>query len=244
MKPFKDCDLQGSTTIYDYKQQQWIFSDSNDAKIETLPASTFKIIHLLIALETNTIKDEAEIIKWVGKTDTIKYGHRPEIYKDMTVEDAFKLSAGWVFVELAKKIKIESYKNYLRLSSYGNGNLSEMGIDFWNFGAFAISPKNQIEFLIKVYEEKNLPFSTHNLQILKKVMLSEKTDNYTIYAKTGWSRDHDIDNGWWVGYVERSDNVYFFATRVTKKKIITNKDFASCRKKITKEILRQLKIIE
>lgn len=244
IKPFKDCGVHGSITIYDYKKQQWIYSDSADTNVETLPASTFKIINLLIALETNTIKDEQEIVKWIGKTDSVKYGHRPEIYKDMTVEEAFRVSAGWVFVELAKKIRREKYREYLQLAHYGNGNLSEKGLDFWNFGSFAISPKNQVEFLIKVYEEKNLPFSSRNIQILKKVMISEKKDTYTICAKTGWSRDKSTDNGWWVGYVERADNVYFFATRIDKKRVLINKDFASCRKIITKDILRQLKFIE
>ena len=75
-----------------------------ETKQETLPASTFKIINLLIALETKTISSEKEIVKWVGSTDTLKYGYRPEIYHDMTVSEAFEVSAGWVFVELAKKI--------------------------------------------------------------------------------------------------------------------------------------------
>ena len=67
----------------------------------------------MIALETNTIKDENEIIKWVGSTDTVKYGYRPEIYHDMPVKEAFELSAGWVFVELAKKIGKDTYRKHL-----------------------------------------------------------------------------------------------------------------------------------
>nr|WP_265714840.1 MULTISPECIES: hypothetical protein [Sphingobacterium] len=49
---------------------------------------------MLIALETGTIKDENEIMKWPGKTDTVKYGYRPDIYRDITVKEAFEVSAG------------------------------------------------------------------------------------------------------------------------------------------------------
>ena len=101
---FDSCGVEGTIAIYDIRNDKWIVSDTVGLEIETLPASTFKIINLLIALETNTIKDENEIIKWVGSTDTVKYGYRPEIYHDMPVKEAFELSAGWVFVELAKKI--------------------------------------------------------------------------------------------------------------------------------------------
>lgn len=64
--PFRDCGVSGSTTIYDYQRARWIYSDSVDAHRPTLPASTFKVIHLLIALQTRTIRDENEIIQWVG----------------------------------------------------------------------------------------------------------------------------------------------------------------------------------
>jgi beta-lactamase class D len=237
--PFKNCNLSGSITIYDYKHQKWIVSDESDSRRDMLPASTFKIIHLLIALETGTIRDENEVVKWPGSTDTTLYGYRPDIYKDMTVKEAFEVSAGWVFIELAKKINRAKYAHYLKLAGYGNGHLAESGHDFWNFGSLGISPRNQVEFLVKVYTGKT-PFSTKNVEILKKVMVNEKNTDYTLRAKTGWTRVDGKDIGWWVGYVERKDNVYFFATRLTKKRSTQNADFGSCRKTITKSVLREL----
>lgn len=242
-KPFKDCNLKGSTTIYDLKNNQWIFTDSLDASLETLPASTFKVINLLIALQTGVIKDENDTVRWVGSTDTALYGYRPEIYRDMSIKEAFQVSAGWVFIELAKKVGRERYRHYLTLSGYGNGNLTEEGADFWNFGAFAVSPQNQVQFLVKVYEEKT-PFSKRNVEILKRVMITEQTSAFTIRSKTGWTRVEGKDWGWWVGYVQQKDNTYFFATRVTKDRSIKNERFGQCRKDITKEILRHLNMLE
>ena len=98
LKPFQDCNIKGSITLYDYNAKKWISNDINYSHFGTLPASTFKIINTLIALETGVIPDENVIIKWPGTTDTIKYGYRPEIYYDMGMKEAFKLSAGWAYV--------------------------------------------------------------------------------------------------------------------------------------------------
>lgn len=239
---FDNCNVDGSVVIFDHSKQQWVISDTVSIRQETLPASTFKVINLLIALETKVISDENEIVKWVGSTDTVKYGYRPEIYRDMTVKEAFEISAGWVFVELAKKIGKENYKKYLRICQYGNLDLSQTDADFWNFGAFAISPVNQVAFLKKFYEGK-LPFSARNIDIVKSVLVSEQHEDYTIYAKTGWTREGGINTGWWVGFVERNGAVYFFATCLLQDRKYNSDSFGSCRKEITKAVLKDLNIL-
>ncbi|ULQ56954.1 penicillin binding protein transpeptidase domain-containing protein [Flavihumibacter rivuli] len=240
---FESCLCDGAVVIYDAIGNHWILSDTVGTKVEVLPASTFKIINLLIALETGTIADENEVVKWPGSTDTVKYGYRPDIYHDMSVKEAFQVSAGWVFVELAKKIGKETYKKYLTQCHYGNLDLSNKDDDFWNFGAFGISPINQVSFVKNLYYE-NLPFRTRNMQIVKKVMLTESQENYTISAKTGWTRDKGINTGWWVGFLENKEGVYFFATRLLQDRKINSTNFGSCRKDITKAILKNLEIIE
>jgi beta-lactamase class D len=97
--------------------------------------------------------------------------------------------------------------------------------------------------LVGIYEGK-LPFSARNLEILKRVMVSEQSSKYVIRSKTGWSRLNGKDVGWWVGYVERKENAFFFATRVSKSRSEINPNFSACRKEITKKILRQLKVID
>jgi len=218
-------------------------SDPADANIPSLPASTFKIINLLIALETGVIKDETEMIKWPGITDTTRYGYRPEIYRDLTVKEAFEVSAVWVFLDLAEKIGRERYQHYLALCKYGNADLSEKNTDFWNLGQLAISPRNQVEFLVKMYDGK-LPFSKRTIDIVKRVMVTEQTKDYIIRSKTGWTRENGMDTGWWVGYVERGKDLYFFATRVSKQRSEIHPNFGNCRKEITRNILKQLKAID
>jgi beta-lactamase class D len=241
-KYFKKFSVQGSIAIYDNSHRNWILSDSADANIEALPASSFKIINLLIALETGVIKDENEVMKWNGEMDTARYGYRPEIYRDMTVQQAFRESAVWVFLDLAKKIGRTNYQYYLKTCNYGNQNLSEPGDDFWNFGFLRISPLNQVNFLRSMYDGK-LPFSKRNIDIVKRVMITEQNADYTIRAKTGWTREGGINTGWWVGYVENKQGVYFFATRIFQDRKFNSPDFGPCRKEITKSIFNDIDII-
>lgn len=241
-KYFDNCNVEGAIAIYDNKNHTWILSDTIGTNKETLPASTFKIINLLIALETKTISSENEIVKWPGSTDTIKYDYRPNIYHDITVKEAFEVSAGWAFIELAKKIGKENYKKYLSLCEYGNLDLSQTDPDFWNFGAFGISPVNQVAFLRKFYENK-LPFSKANIEIVKRVMITEKNEDYTIHSKTGWTRENNINTGWWVGYIESKGEAYFFATRLLQDRKMNRPDFGNCRKEITKSVFKDLNIL-
>lgn len=242
-KPFDECGIDGSITIYDYKLNKWITNDIDDSHYATLPASTFKIVNTLIALESGAVADENEIISWINDYDTVRYGHRPDIYHSMSMKEAFKLSAGWVYVELAKRIGKEKYREYLTKINYGNVNLSSDDPDFWNFGEFGISPSGQIDILIGIYEE-SLPFSERSFRILKEMMIEERSENHMFRAKTGWTGAKGKDIGWWVGYVEQSGNVYFFATRLIKDRAIANANFAKCRKEITRAILKQLEILD
>ena len=242
-KPFEDCGVTGSITIYDYNSKKWVTSDVHDSQFPTLPASTFKIINTLIVLETGIVTDENELVKWPGRPDTVKYGYRPDIYRDMSLKEAFKLSAVWAFVELAKKVGKDHYLEYLDKLSYGNADLSVNDIDFWNFGRLAISPVNQIELLKGIYEE-TLPFSGRSFRILKAIMIEEQKEGFTLRGKTGWTSDRGEHIGWWVGYVERTDNVYFFATRLRKDRDESNPAFGKCRKEITKTLLAQLNILD
>lgn len=49
-------------------------------------------------------------------------------------------------------------------------------------------------------------------------------------SKTGWTRTDNRDLGWWVGYVQRKDDVYFFATRLIKPRAEVNPNFGNSRK--------------
>lgn len=105
-----------------------------------------------------------------------------------------------------------------------------------------ISPINQVKFLKKLYVG-DLPFSKRNMDIVKRVMVSEKKDDYIIRSTTGWTMANQINTGWWVGYVEQKGDVYFFATRLIQDRKFNRPDFSDCRKEITRKIFKDLKIL-
>ena len=236
-QPFQDCKMKGSITIFDYKAQKWIYSDEKDAKFETVPASTFKILNSLIAIEEGIIKDPHLVVKWDGVQRDISPWNA-----DTDLANAYKNPTLWFYQEIARKLGKEKYKSYLKKCGYGNQNLKSEIDRFWLDGSLKISPKNQVDLLVKLYERK-LPFSQKTYDIVKEVMINEKTEDYTLYAKTGWGKVEAKDIGWWVGYFETKDNVYFFATRVWKYIEITNEDFMACRKNITYKVMEGLGFI-
>jgi len=238
-----DCGVDGSITLYHLENDVWIYSDSSDAIRSTLPASTFKILNSAIALESGVISSENETLEWDGTENTF-FGTRIDAWnEDASLTTAFKNSTVWYYVELAKRIGREQYTEYLNTVSYGNWDLSEDGHDFWNYGSFGVSPKNQIQFLKDFYLEK-LPFSEKTYEIVKKLMISDETGDFLISGKTGWTKTVTEDIGWWIGYSENDKGTLFFATRITKDRSVNNPDFSDCRTSITKIILSDLEAIQ
>lgn len=239
---FGDCGVEGSITLYHLESGTWIFSDSTDARVETLPASTFKILNSAIAVETGVISETNEMLEWDGTEHTF-FGLPVESWNRNTdMESAFKNSAIWFYEEMAKRIEKENYRHWLQSVGYGNGNLTEPGDDFWNYGNFGVSPVNQIRFLEKLYSGKT-PFSKNTVQTVQEMMLSESTDSYTISGKTGWTKTDIYDIGWWVGYLEKEDQTWFFATRIFKDLNYDHPGFSTCRLSVTKKALSELEIL-
>ena len=130
-------------------------------------------------------------------------------------------------------------QKFIDFTGYGNKDI-DGGIDlFWLQGDLRITPQQQIDFLIKLHTD-SLPFSKRTLDIVKDIMIFEKTDDYILRAKTGWAMRFNPGIGWFVGYVERENDFYFFAMNININK---NED-TEARISITKNILKELKIIE
>ena len=237
-KYFDDLNIKGSITIYDYKNKKWFYSDKKDSEKRTLPASTFKIPNSLISIEEYAVKDENEVLKWDGVIREI-----PSHNADTDLKTAYKNSTVWFHREMSRRVGINKYKKYLKEFNYGNQNLSGKPDYFWLDNTLVISPAEQINFLKGLYEEK-YSFSRRTYDIVKNVMIEKEADTYVLRAKTGYGIVGTLDIGWYVGYVETKDNVYFFATRLWQDEPNKNKDFLALRKIITLDVLKELKFIK
>ncbi|MEP6925810.1 MAG: class D beta-lactamase [Pyrinomonadaceae bacterium] len=233
-KFFDAADVTGGILIYDLRRNKFTAFDAARADREFIPASTSKIIHSLIFLETGALKDENEIIKWDGVERTV-----PAWNQDHNLRSALKVSAVWFYVESSKRVGAEKMQHYYNLADYGNRKINDFGKDYWNFGDLRITPREQIAFLRRFYQNR-LPFSNKSTEIVKDILIAEKTDKYVLRAKTGWSTAFTPNVGWYAGYVERGADVYFFAAELDLK----NDTDAPKRIEITRNILRELKIID
>jgi beta-lactamase class D len=198
-----------------------------------LPASTFKIVNSLIGLETGKITDEKMVIQWDG----VKRWNE-DWNKDLTMEEAFKVSAVPYYQEVARRIGRDTMKLWIDTLHYGNMNISGPIDSFWLNNTLKISPDEQLGLVNKLYFDK-LPFEKRSMQIVRDVMLQENNTLYKLSYKTGWGFD-EKDNaiGWITGWIEDYRHVYFFVTLVNS--IDKNINMPQVRTNIYKGILTEL----
>jgi beta-lactamase class D len=180
------------------------------------PCSTFKIYNTLIGLELGLIKGPDDPwYKWDGIHRDIDGWN-----KDLTLREAFRVSAVPAYQILARQIGAERMKKYVEQINYGSKDISA-GIDiFWlpksGSASIMISADEQVELLSKLFDGK-LPFNGKNVDVLKNIMQVAKTEKGTLYGKTGSGMNDDgkWTLGWFVGFLEHNGTTYVFACNIT-----------------------------
>ncbi|PXY38982.1 class D beta-lactamase [Flavobacterium cheongpyeongense] len=231
--------IKGSVLIFDLGKNSFYSNDFTWAKKGHLPASTFKIPNSIIALETGVVKNDSVVFKWNGEKRSQKAWEQ-----DLTFKKAFQVSCVPCYQEIARGIGLKRMKSYLKKLAYNTMVFGPATIDnFWLQGESKISQLQQIDFLRRLYFSE-LPISDRTQSIMKDIMEIEKTDQYVLRGKTGWGFNNKIDNGWIVGYIEKDDKVYFFATNIEPGESFKIDDFRTVRIIATKEAFRKLEILK
>jgi beta-lactamase class D len=234
---FRELGVKGSILIYDSQQNRTYQHNPRRNATAFLPASTFKILNSLIALETKVIADESSVLNWDGVKREV-----PEWNQDLNMKKAMKTSAVWFYQILARRIGHERMQKWVTQVGYGNQKIGgKEDIDkFWLEGQLRITPQQQIKFLRRLYQN-DLPFSKRSLSIVKNMMVNGQTLDFTIRGKTGLAGDGKVTPqiGWYVGYLEQNDNVYFFATNID----IRSKEDRSARLELTRRCLQDLALL-
>lgn len=230
---FREHHVEGSFLLYDLQNDAYTCYNPDRCKEGFTPASTFKIFNSLVALETGAVKDENEIISW----DSVRRAV-PAWNQDQDMKAAIRNSTVWFYQVLARRIGETTMRDFITRVRYGNMNI-DGGIDrFWLTGDLRISPMEQIQFLRRLHAE-DLPFSSRTIRIVKRILIQEETPVYTLRAKTGWGTQNGKDIGWYVGYIEREGNTFFFATNIESESA-DETAFPAARTAITREILKRL----
>lgn len=202
--------------IYNRSSGEVINADPALSARRLSPCSTFKIYNTLIGLELGLIQDaDTPWYKWDGIHRDIEGWNQ-----DLTLREAFRVSAVPAYQVLARQIGEERMKQYMEQIHYGTQDISA-GIDiFWldppEGTPLMISAEEQVALLNQLLDGK-LPFSEENVAILEDVMKAAKTEKGTLYGKTGSGRGADGKGalGWFVGFLEHGGTTYVFACNVT-----------------------------
>ena len=228
--------VDGCFVLYDQAGNSYVRNNPGLCDSGYIPASTFKIPNSVIALEEGIIKDTSQVIRWDGHVWPNKNWNQ-----DQTLRSAIRFSCVWVYEGFAEKIGIEKYAAWLKSFDYGNQDLTGPPTRFWLSGPYRISANQQIDFLRKFYNY-SLPVSRRSVDIVKDIIVLEKTDSWKLSGKTGTGMLSDTEYIiWLVGYLEKDNYPYFFALNFKSSDF--DKSYKS-RFLITKDILRELKIIE
>jgi beta-lactamase class D len=188
-------------------------------------------------LETGRISDEKMIIKWDG---TVR--ERTELNKDLTMEEAFKISSVPYYQEVARRIGRDTMQQWIDSLKYGNMQLGSAVDSFWLNNQLKISPDEQLGLVKRLYFEQ-LPFQKRSQQIVKKVMLWEDNTLYKLSYKTGWGFDEKENSiGWIVGWIEENRHPYFFVLMIQTPD--NNFDMRTNRMALLKDILKHYGFME
>ncbi len=200
--------FKGAFVLYDLKDNRYVRYNPERCTERFIPASTFKIMNSLIGLETGVIPDADYVIKWDGAQNDI-----PAWNQDHTLRTAIQNSVVWYYQELARRVGEKRMQEHVDAVHYGNQDISGKIDTFWLEGGLRISADEQVEFLKRLYKGE-LPFSQRSMNIVKEILVLEKTETGQLSGKTGSGQRISPRVSWFVGYLETKGNVYFFATNI------------------------------
>lgn len=160
--------------------RRWIH-DPDRASRRYSPASTSKIPHTLIALETGAVRAD-RVFEWDGKKRWSAAWNR-----DLTLSEAFAVSAVWVYQRLATEMGAETMARWIARFDFGDGDTggAEDLTTYWLQGPLSISADEQAAFLTRLVDEA-LPVSAATYATARSIMAAGRGPGWTLFAKTGW----------------------------------------------------------
>lgn len=199
--------FQGTLVLKNLNTNQVYTFNPERSKQRFTPESSFKVANALIGLEVKAVADEYEVKRWDGIVREFPVWNR-----DHSLASGMRDSAIWYYQAMARDIGQEQMQKYVNRIDYGNRDISG-GIDtFWLNSSLKISAVEQANFIERLVKE-DLPFQKKTMKTVKRIMIDDEQDKYTIHGKTG-SRLSDMGLGWYVGYVETDKNTWVFAANV------------------------------
>ena len=203
------------------------------AEVRYSPASTFKIPNTLIGLDHGVVSSGDSPFNWDGIDRGL-----PQWNRDQTLASAFRVSCVWCYQEIARAVGRDAYVVALNALDYGNAEIGDEVDQYWLNGDLTVSANEQIRFMRDLIRY-GVPYERSQVDLVKAIMLVDKTDAYALHGKTGWT-GADLAVGWYVGYVDTDDETWLFAMNM----FLDNVKQAPLRQTLTLEALQALGIIQ
>ena len=200
---------EGCFVLYDSNAGSWNIYNMDSAQKRIAPNSTYKIYDALLGLENDIITPQHSNMVWNGEDYPFDAWEA-----DQNLNSAMQNSVNWYFQSIDSQIGLDSVKKYLHEIGYGNQTASTDTDLYWTDDSLKISALEQIEML-EEFHDNEFDFSPENIAAVKNSILLISNSESSFYGKTGTGRVDGQDvNGWFIGFLEKSGNVYYFATNI------------------------------
>mgnify|MGYP001549929628 CR=1 FL=1 len=223
--------VSGTIALFDSQDGVLGCSNLKKCQIAVTPASTFKIPHSMVALETGAVEGPDTILPWNHQAYT-----NDNWNQDLTFRDAFRLSCLPCYVAIARKLGDATEQEWLNKLEYGNRSIGGGG-RFWLDGGLRITALEQIDFLRR-FDGDKLPISSRTADLVRDIMTIDVTESYLLRGKTGSSLppDESVEALWFVGWLELGERRIFFATLLDSHQ--EGVDPLRVRRSVTERILK------
>lgn len=225
---------KGSFVLYDASSKHYQIYNREMSEQRVSPASTYKIYSGLFALESNVISINNSEQIWNGNQNPYK-----EWNKNHNLDSAMSNSVNWYFQNLDQEVGRKQLQAYFKKLNYGNEDISGNLDNYWMESTLKISPIEQVTLLHALSENK-FGFKAENIEAIKEAILIDDQKQGQLYGKTGTGTVNETNvNGWFVGFVEKAGNSYYFAINIQN----SGKEASGSKAmEIAKQILQDKKI--
>lgn len=202
---FDELGVDGTFALHRIGSDRVLVHDPERAATRRIPASTFKVLNSLVALDAGVVGDVDEVVDWDGEDRGIESWNR-----DHSLRTAIEVSAVWVYQHVAREVGPARMERAVGDVGYGNADIGGPIDEFWLRGDLRISPLEQLDFLADLVTD-DLPFSVEDQASVREILVRETGDGWTWAHKTGTALSARPVLGWLVGYTTTAGDSWVFA---------------------------------
>ena len=230
---FRSANVAGTFVVLDARTGEMTGYNEKRASTRFVPASTFKVANTLIGLTIGAVRDVEETVEYGGQPQPVK-----EWERDMSLREAIAMSNVAIYQTLARRIGLNRMARGVELLDYGNKSIGQAVDRFWLDGPLQISAVEQVGFLAKLANHR-LPVSEAAQVQTQDILLRDKGEGVSLWAKSGWQNYPNEGVGWWVGWVNSGGINYPFALNMD----MSSADMGPVREKLTRACLKSLGLL-